>query len=350
MTWLTWRQFRAQSSAVVGVVAVLVVAFAVTGPQLAHLFDASGLPSCVSGADCQSALTHFAAAVNASKVYPLLYVAGLAALYGMPAVLGIFWGAPLIARELETGTVRLAWSQSVSRVRWAATKVGLIALAAGAAAALLSLAVTWWAGPIDRAAALAGQGQGLGFPHRFMPLVFGARDVVPIGHAVFAFALGVTVGLVVRRTLPAMALTLAAVAAMQVVVPTTVRAHYATPAETSMALTLAPETPHSIFITDDTLEVSMPVTLPGDWITSIRAVDAAGQPFTGPAPQICISPTSSMADCDAAVNALHLRQLVSYQPADRYWTFQWYETAIYFVLALALAAFSVARVRRIRLS
>ncbi|GIF47304.1 hypothetical protein DFJ67_6878 [Asanoa ferruginea] len=348
MIWLTWRQFRVQGCAVLGAVVVVVVALAASGPHLAHLFDTSGLASCAS--DCQTAQAHFAAAVDGSRAYPLLYFAGLAVSYATPAILGIFGGAPLIARELEAGTLRLAWSQSVSRVRWAVTKVGLLALVAVLATGLLSLTVTWWSGPIDRAAALAGEGQGLGFPHRFMPLVFGARDIVPIGHAAFAFALGVTVGLLVRRTLPAMALTLAAVAAIQVLVPTTLRAHYLAPEQTSTAMSFTPDAPHSIFITDNTLEVSMPVTLPGDWITSVHAIDAAGQPFTGPAPQVCLSPTSSLAECDAAINQLHLSQRVAYQPASRYWTFQWLETTGYLVLALALSAFCVLRVRRVRLT
>jgi hypothetical protein len=183
-----------------------------------------------------------------------------------------------------------------------------------------------------------------------MPLVFGARDIVPIGHAAFAFTLGVTMGLLIRRTLPAMAVTLTAVAALQVVVPTTLRAHYVAPEETTTALTVAPDVPHSILITDDTLEVSVPVTLPGDWITSVRAIDSSGRPFTGPPPETCLSPTHALADCDAAINALHLRQLVSFQPAGRYWTFQWYEATSYLVLALALVGCCVVRIRRIRLS
>jgi hypothetical protein len=32
----------------------------------------------------------------------------------------MFWGAPLVAGELESGTFRLAWTQDVSRVRWLA--------------------------------------------------------------------------------------------------------------------------------------------------------------------------------------------------------------------------------------
>ena len=54
----------------------------------------------------------------------------------VPALLGIFWGAPLVARELETGTYRLAWTQSVTRTRWLAVKVALVGLASVAVAGL----------------------------------------------------------------------------------------------------------------------------------------------------------------------------------------------------------------------
>jgi hypothetical protein len=43
-----------------------------------------------------------------------------------PAFIGAFWGAPLIARERETGTLRLAWTQSITRRRWLGTKFAAI--------------------------------------------------------------------------------------------------------------------------------------------------------------------------------------------------------------------------------
>ena len=73
----------------------------------------------------------------------------------LPALIGLFWGAPLIARELEAGTHRLVWNQSITRTRWLAVKLGLVGLAAIAAAGLGSLAVDWWSDPIDKAAAAA---------------------------------------------------------------------------------------------------------------------------------------------------------------------------------------------------
>jgi hypothetical protein len=56
-----------------------------------------------------------------------------------------------VARELETGTYRLAWTQSVTRTRWLAVKLGVVGLTSVAVAGLLSLMVTWWSSPIDRA-------------------------------------------------------------------------------------------------------------------------------------------------------------------------------------------------------
>jgi hypothetical protein len=69
-----------------------------------------------------------------------------------PAVIGIFWGAPLIARELETGTFRLAWTQSITRTRWLAVKLALTGLVAMAVTEALGLMYGWWAAPIAQAA------------------------------------------------------------------------------------------------------------------------------------------------------------------------------------------------------
>ena len=122
----------------------------------------------------------------------------------LPALIGVFWGAPLIARELEAGTHRLVWNQSITRTRWLAVKLGLVGLAAVTAAGLRQLRGGLVVRP-DR----QGRRRCRGRPRAWTPLLFGARGIVPIGYAAFAFALGVTVGMLVRRTVPAMAITLA---------------------------------------------------------------------------------------------------------------------------------------------
>jgi len=106
----------------------------------------------------------------------------------------------------------LAWNQSVTRTRWLAVKLGLVGVASMATAGLFSLMVTWWAAPIDKVVM-----------NRITPELFPARGIAPIGYAAFAFALGVAAGVLVRRTVPAMAVTLAIFALIQVVMPVWVR-------------------------------------------------------------------------------------------------------------------------------
>lgn len=347
MIWLTWRQFRAQAIAAAAALAALAIGYAVTGPRLADLYADSGIPSCAAHGTCETLRTAFLKQVTATPTYVGLYFLALAVLYLTPPIVGMFWGAPQLTRELEAGTLRMTFNQSVTRTRWTAIKLGFIGLATAALAGMLSLIITWWASPIDRADALPGVGQAL--PNRFVPLIFGARDISPIGYAIFAFVLGVTAGVLIRRTLPAMALTLAAVAAIQIVMPATVRPHLSPAAHTTTAFD--PQVIQRIVVQGDSyMTVSGPVNIPGAWIITNQTITSTGQPFTGPPPPACLTPTNSEQPCYAALDQLHLRQRVTYQPANRYWTFQWYETATLLTLAAALAALSTWRIRRLRLS
>jgi hypothetical protein len=325
-----------------------VAALAATGPHLAHLFDASGLGSCPAEG-CAAAQRTFAAAVKADNLFALLYFAAVAAVYLVPTVIGMFWGAPLVARELDAGTLRLTWTQSVTRRRWLGAKLGLGALCAAGAAAVLAIAVTWWAAPLDRSAALPDYDAGLRLPNQFNQLIFGARDIVPIGYALFAFVVGVAAGMLVRRTVPAMAVTLATLVAVGIAVPVAVRAHYQAPQHTTTTLALTADSPQQIRIDGTRLSVTAPVEIPGAWVTDVRTVDATGHTSVQ-APAVCLSAASTFDDCDAAITALRLRQIVTYQPATRYWTFQWIETLLYTLMAATLAAMCLWRVRRLRLS
>ncbi len=256
----------------------------------------------------------------------------------------MFWGAPLITRELEANTFRLAWTQSVTRTRWIAVKLGAIGLAAIATAGLLSLMISWWAGPVDRALPLGGGnvGKGLGAFGRLSPLLFGARGVAPVGYAAFAFALGVAAGVLIRRTLPAMAVTLAGFAFVQIAWPNWIRPHLIAP-----ITKIAPITAKNIegfMIGSHQVVVTAAVNLPGAWILSRRSVTAAGRTFSGPVPRACR--TRGFQACNAAIGRLRLRQVVTYQPASRFWQFQWYETAIFLAAALALAGLCFWWVRR----
>ncbi len=354
MIRLTWRQFRAQATAAFGALAVVAVVLAITGPQLVHLYDISVVP-CQARGDCSAATSAF---VSRDSILQGLGVV----LVIVPGVIGVFWGAPLLARELETGSYQLAWTQSVPRKRWLAVKLGLVGLASVAAAGLLSLMVTWWSSPLDRVNA-----------DPFT--LFDERGIVPLGYAAFAFALGVTAGLLLRRTLPAMAATLAVFVFVRVAVTDWIRPHLLTPLRIVSGL----QPPAA----GNGAPGATPPQ-PGDWILSDRTVNAAGRvigqngliSYGGGRYGILFGPQADgtmtlkgVGTCPnqfparpgtpggspsplfqqavrECLDRLDVRQVLTYQPTSHYWPMQWYELAIFAGLALILTGFCFFWLRR----
>ncbi|MFC8794815.1 ABC transporter permease subunit [Streptomyces cinereoruber] len=332
MIWLTWRQFRSQAAVLFAAVAALAATLTVTGPQLADLYRTagSGLVDQVSSAD------------------QTLYYTGLLIVLAVPAIIGMFWGAPLIARELETGTHYLAWNQGVTRTHWLATKLGIGAAASMTAAGLTSLAVSWWSSPIDRS--INGGGATDTYFARLDPVAFAARGVVPVAHAAFAFVLGVALGLVIRRTLPAMATTFALYTAVQIAVPMWIRSHLA--AADQITVPIEPDGA-PISIQEEAKEIIAHPEVPGAWETSQQTLNAAGQPTPVPSSFAdCLRTESGpptlqqFEGCLADLGAQGYKQQVTYQPAGNFWTLQWSETGLYLGLALALTGFCAWWIRR----
>jgi hypothetical protein len=352
MIWLTWRQFRAQAAMMAAALAVLAAILALTGPGLADDYS-TGIAACATqSGGCSDFVQRF------FQDHQDPFLAVTAVVLVLPALIGLFWGSPLIARELEAGTHRLIWNQSITRTRWLTVKLGLTGLAAMTAAGLGSLAVDWWSSPIDKTAAD-------NFP-RMEPLLFDARGIVPIGYAAFAFALGVTVGMLVRRTLPAMAITLAVFVAVQIAMPLLVRPHLIAPTRSTIEITESSLA--NIGMPPGNAPIRAWLKAPdqgaytGAWVLSSQAVDASGHavasiplsrsgacapPQGAPAQQPAgAEPGDELSACFAEIERLGYRQQVTYQPSSRFWAFQWYETGIYTALALALAGFCFWRIRR----
>ena len=338
MIRLTWRQFRTQALVALGALVFVAVVSAITGPHLVHLYETT-VATCARYGDCSAATTAFLR--NDSSLRTWLDIGVIV----VPGIIGIFWGAPLVARELEAGTYRLAWTQSVTRTRWLAVKLGVIGLASMATAGLLSLMLTWWASPLDRASMnLFGS--------------FDQRDIVPVGYAAFAFALGVTTGVLIRRPLPAMVVTLVALLTARLAFIHWIRPHLIAPMIRAFALN---PTSTGFGSSGFLLFGSGPATLqpaspdiPNAWITSTQIVDRAGHALTtqvlnsdcpgiggsGPAggghTHVPAAAQQALHDCVAKVGATY-HEVVTYQPANRYWAFQWFELAIFLVLAFILA-------------
>ena len=338
MLWVTWRQSRAAATAAGAALIALAVILAITRPGMLSLYSAAGLPGCQAA--CAADASKFLSSVKGTSAETIFY-AGIVIMYLVPALIGLFWGAPLVAREFESGTFRLAWSQSVSRRRWAVLKLALVGCAAMLAAGLTSLMLGWWASPVYHAAALASS-DSLSIS-RLAPPLFGTTGIVPLGYAAFAFALGCAVGTLLRRTVPAMAVTLVLFATVQILVPILVRPHLIPPVQSTQAL--ASVQYDGMGLSDHghlLLQVSGVSGRAADWITSTRPVNALGQTVTI-APVACQSLTAQFVPCLAGHG---VRMAVSYQPASRYWELQWLETAMYLVLAGSLAGVCCRRIGR----
>jgi hypothetical protein len=341
---LALRQFRSSAwTAAIALVAFAAVVFA-TRPQLTAA-AAAARRACGADAHCP-ALAGF---VHTNA--PLSTAIGLVVIVA-PALIGAFWGAPLVAREVEAGTHKLVWTQSISRTHWLAVKLAVLAVATIVVTGLLSALVTWWAAPMDEAAAA-------------VYATFDQRDLVPVGYALCASAFGVVAGLVIHRTLPAMALTLAALLSARIIVTQWVRTLAVAPQKTTIALD--PDTTGYGSGGNILLGIPKPALrpdppdIPNAWIRSVDIVDATGRPLTddvfhttcptigqgggGPARPVPAEVAQQMHDCVARIGDTY-HQAVTYQPAGRYWTFQWWEFAVYAMVAVLLGGYAFYRLRR----
>jgi hypothetical protein len=313
MTWVTWRQYRYQGAVVAALLAALAVLLLMTGLHAAWVWH-SALASCAKDGSCGTL-----AGSNLSLGSPIVATI-VVATSAVPLLPGLFWGAPMVASELETGTNQFAWTQSITRRRWLAVRAGWLLLAAAVLAGAVSALVTWWSGPFDAMQADA-----------FQVNRFDVTDIVPVGYAIFAMALGIAAGALLRRTLPALAVTLAGFAGLRAVIALWLRPRFMTPVTMYYKLT-APLTPAGSY-----LAVSQGILGPNGKPPAAQTASSFG--FNGvQVPAVCqkfmTGPDPlSVLPCLAAHG---YRGYVSYQPASRFWAFQGIETGIYVVLAAAL--------------
>ena len=313
MNWVIWRQHRNQAFvalvAVIGPVAIL----AATGVHMAATYH-SALRTCAATGGCDSVADGLFNGdgaiidlVNATTIVPLL--------------IGMFWGAPLLAREFEFGTQRFMWTQSVTRRRWLASKTIALMGAAIMVSGVTAAAVTWWSRTFD-----------LSVHNRFDK--FDIQGFVPVAYAVFAAALGLAAGIVIRRTLPAIVTALVGFSGLRLVVAIYVRPHFMTAVSDRLAVTASGTGLNG-----------------SNWVLSNHYNDAAGRPVSNDG-ILSAMPAScrqfigtTRAQILSCVGDHGWYRTLTYQPADRFWTFQCIEAAIFVTLALALIVVAVAAVR-----
>ena len=315
MIWVTWAQHRREALVSGLILTVAAAVLVITGLIMLADFHSSGAASCAPaggravavfnvGTPCEPVLNAF------SVRWLSLTQSTWFVLMALPALLGVFIAAPLLSREFEQRTYLFAWSQSITRLRWAVVKLGLIGTVVLVSAAGLTALVMWWHSPMD----LAG--------HDGRWAAFDVQGLAPIAYALFALSLGTLAGLVLRRTVPAMALTLFVFVGTRVLVAL-VRPHFMT-AVTGSALDLKQ----------------------GSWILAASYyADAHGHYVSAEQVNQMVSAFASTAPKDFNNSSVthYLQQrgiqlLADYQPADRFWTFQLIEAALFLGLAIGLIA------------
>jgi hypothetical protein len=311
MAWVTWRQHRAQLLGGLGLLVALAAAGLGTHLPILAEYHRNPLADCLPPAGrsgCDLIVRHFEGEFGS-------LVSGLRGLAVLPALAGLFVGAPLLAREFEHETHRFAWTQGVSRVRWLLSKTVLLSLATVAAGAIAAGLVMWWRGPFDTL-------QG-----RMSPSAFDLEGLVVPAYALYALTLGVLAGLVFRRTVPAMTATLLAFGATRLLVLKFLRPNFLAPLHQAAA---GPEPAAT-----------------GNWVLSDTLVDAGGTQITTARENLAVLHAQHAGlDPQSYILTLGWKRVISYQPADRFWTFQAIEAGIFVALAVAAVLLTLWLVRR----
>lgn len=325
MTWLTWRQHRAEALTLGLLVAVLGIVLLVLGLPIHALFPSGavrcdGLAPDVADA-CATALRRlYTEHGYASKLLSLFNV--------VPFALGAFVGAPLLARELESGTFQLAWTQGVPRVRWLAVKLAALAGLTVTLAMVFAAVVSWYRRPLD---ALNG---------RFTLDAFDLEGIAPAAYALFAFAAATAAGTMLRRSLPALAAAFAAFVVVRIAVAGWVRPSVLEPRTLSAAVPAD----------GSAVDVGRPQLGTGnhlDWTLASGYADAGGRHLSlGEVYELNAAARQAGVDLATHLRERGARQWVEFHPAERFWTLQLIEAAVFTGLAAVLLALVVWRVRR----
>jgi ABC-type transport system involved in multi-copper enzyme maturation permease subunit len=317
---VAWRQHRLALAGVLVVLGGVSLFMVVNGLAMRHAYTSLGLNSCgaLDSPSCASQVVIFQQGYGSwADHLPHL-------LMFLPGLIGVFVGAPLVARELESGTFRFAWTQGRSRVQWIVTKLALLGVGLTAMALAFSALFTWWYGPFD---AISGRMTPYG-AYEVSGLVFAA-------HTLFGFALGALLGLLIRRTVPAMAATGAAWVAVVL----------------SSMIYLRPLLRQPITVLGALAKGANSGTVPfnadvvGHWVQDATGQHVSSQQLFGQA-TVASGGSPSPQQYQAYLTQHHYSQWVSYRPDVWFRHFQNLEASAFAVVAVLLAVAAVLLLRR----
>jgi hypothetical protein len=299
LVWVSWRQYRLSAAGTLAFLGVLALYLLIMGLRMRGAEAAANACTPTTPSNiCHAALNLF------NNDYHNAAEITAAILNGVPVLAGVFAGGPILARELESGTFRFAWTQGAGRTRWALVRLALPAVTVAAVAAAFSQLFGWYFAPFFA----AGQASS------FAPQYFDLTGIAFAGWALTAFAIGALAGAFIRRVVPAMAAGMAASAGLLLVTVFYLRPHYLAPLSTRPNGT-APSS---------------------SWIIS--------QWWTGPNGQ-------RITNLDQIIQLIQgphrgYSEWTIYQPDTRYWLFQFIEGGWLLALSLLLIGATIWLVRR----
>jgi len=328
MAWVTWRQHRVSLAGVAAFLSMVAMYVWIAGLQL-HRAYAAATTCNPSSPACADLVTSFN---NMNHVLIGGYVLQI-----VPALVGAFVGAPVLARELETGTFRYAWTQAFGRWRWTLAKLTALGVIVTAAAGAISLLFSWYYEPY---LATGNQSLSVSDASPLAPGLFDLRGVSFAAWTLMAFSIGVLAGVLIRRVVPAIVATLAAYTGLVLAAGNLLRQHYLAPLlTTTLSGAGSANGPGSAFV------LSQWFTRGGrfafyNWRDAPRSlIQACASPPTGGGKSAPVS----LYQCFVQHG---YTQLTRYQPASRFWPFQWIEGGWLLALSILLIAITVWLVRR----
>jgi hypothetical protein len=326
MAWVSWRHHRIALGGVAVFLGAMAVWLWIAGLQLHHAYSAAIACHPASSAACQNLI----AAFQSTNVI----LKGGFVLQPLPALIGAFVGAPMLAREIETGTFRYAWTQGFGGRRWTLAKLVLVGAAVAAIAGAFSVLVFWYYQPYFA----TGNGTVFSSPSPLSPGLFDLRSVAFAAWTLAAFAMGALAGMLIRRVVPAIVAALAAYAGLALLAGNVLRQHYLTP-----LVAKGSNLPGSAWITSE-------------WWTKGGKFAFGGRPPVGLLQQLC--PSSFVPGPGGGIGVIGsfspttclvqhgYTQWSDYQPASHFWPFQWIEGGWLLALSVLLIAVTVWLVRR----
>jgi hypothetical protein len=309
MTWVAWRLQRTEMLIAAGILVALTLILLPSGLGMAHAYSRDGIGACLAHPRdaCAQNVDAFVARFDSTGSL-------VAWMTLLPGLIGVLLATPFLL-DLENGTYRLAWTQSITRGRWIAGKLALAIGAAVAGALALIALMTWWRAPLVH------------IDGRLDPSAFDSQGTVVIGYTLFALGLALAVGAVWRRAVPALVVAYGAYFASRLFVDTWLRQRLVTPLSATVSI----------------LRTTAPKVLDNAWIITQWPSDRLGHHVSAPGPGTCPPPTlggtkAAVRGCLAAHGRGYMHTV--FQPASRFWELQGIETALFGGAAVLLVAFA----------